>query len=356
MNFTFYDKKITSILTILPKQKSYFDDEISNYNFPPKKSLVLKELMGYNAHNIANEGMLASDFIIEGFHRLFDDGVVTPDLIDVLIYVTQSPDYLVPQTSSIIQDKAGLKNDILCFDINQGCAGFLHGLFLAFSLLENPSITKVALANSDILSKKVSIRDRNSYPLVGDGGSITLIEKSHTKDKKPIYCYNKTFGEQALAINIPAGGFKLPSNNDTAKQIEDSDGNIRSLDNLIMQGASVFSFVQSQVPLMLDSLFKYANTTKDEIDYYMFHQPNKFMLQKLADKLEIQHSKMPNNIVENFGNGSGITIPLNICFNLTNILSTNDLKICFGGFGVGLTLSGIIMEVEKIPYLRVMEI
>ncbi|RDU70612.1 3-oxoacyl-ACP synthase [Helicobacter aurati] len=354
MTFTFSNKKISSILSILPKQKSYFDDEISRYNFPAKKSLVLKELMGYNAHNIASEDMLASDFIIAGLHKLFADKVITPDSIDALIYVTQSPDYLIPQTSVLIQDKAGLKKDMLCFDINQGCAGFLHGLFLGFSLLENPSITKVVLANSDVLSKKVNIRDRNSYPLVGDGGSITVLEKTQTQ--QTIYCYNKTFGEQALAIHVPAGGFKLPSSKETCIEREDSDGNIRSLDNLIMQGASVFSFVQAQVPLMLEELLTFSQYTKEQIDYYMFHQPNKFMLQKLADKLQIPHYKMPNNIVENFGNGSGITIPLNICFNLANILSTQNLTICLGGFGVGLTLSGIIMEVEKIPYLTIMEI
>ncbi|PAF43772.1 ketoacyl-ACP synthase III [Helicobacter sp. 11S03491-1] len=355
MNFRFYNKKISSIISILPKNESYFDDEIKNYNFPPKKSQILKELMGYHKHRISGENQLASDFIIKGFKQLFEDKIINPDEIDAFIYITQSPDYLIPQTSTIIQDKVGLKKDILCFDFNQGCAGFIHGLFQAFFMLDNPNIHKVAIANTDILSKKVNKRDRNSYPLVGDGGSITIVEKIAQKDesKQEIFCYNKTFGENALAIHIPAGGFKLPSNPKSSQDFQDKDGNIRNLDNLVMEGASVFSFVQEYVPKMVESLLQDAHLKKEEIDYYIFHQPNKFMLQKLADKLKISYEKMPNNIVENFGNGSGITIPLNLCFNLTEELKSQPLKLCLGGFGVGLTLSGIIMDINKIPYLNI---
>ncbi|PAF53663.1 hypothetical protein BKH42_04910 [Helicobacter sp. 13S00482-2] len=354
MNFSFFGKKISSIIAILPENESYFDDEIPNYNFPLKKSKILKELMGYHKHKIAGKNQLASDFVIAGFKKLFEDNIINPKEIDAFIYITQSPDYLVPQTSTIIAHQVGLKKDILCFDINQGCAGFVHGLFQAFFMLENPNIHKVAIANSDVLSHKVNKKDRNSYPLVGDGGSIAIIEKSQINNQ--ILCFNQTFGENALAICIPAGGFKLPSTDETNKDFEDEDGNIRNLNNLVMQGASVFSFVQEYVPSMVKSLLEQGNLTQKDIDFFIFHQPNKFMLEKLADKLEIPHQKMPNNIVENFGNGSGITIPLNMCFNLKERLTQEGLKICFGGFGVGLTLAGIIMDVEKIPYLNLISL
>lgn len=350
MNFSFFGKKISSVISILPENESCFDDEMPYYNFPEKKSKILKELMGYNKHKIATQNQVASDFIIAGFKRLFEDNIISPQDIDALIYITQSPDYLVPQTSTMIQHQVGLKKDILCFDLNQGCAGFIHGLFQAFFILENPNIRKVAIANSDILSHKVNKKDRNSYPLIGDGGSIVIVEKSEIKNE--IFCFNQTFGENALAISIPAGGFKLPSTDETAKDFEDEDGNIRNLNNLVMQGASVFSFVQENVPVMVKSLLEKSHLQEKDIDYFIFHQPNKFMLEKLADKLNISHQKMPNNIVENFGNGSGITIPLNMCFNLNKQLTKEALKICFGGFGVGLTLAGIIMDVEKIPYLN----
>lgn len=354
MNFSFFGKKISSVITVLPENESYFDDEMPLYNFPERKSKILKELMGYNKHRIATSNQIASDFIIAGFKKLFEDKIISPQEIDVLIYITQSPDYLVPQTSTIIQHQVGLKKDILCFDLNQGCAGFLHGLFQAFFMLENPNIHKVAIANSDILSHKVNKKDRNSYPLVGDGGSIVIVEKSDVDNE--IFCFNQTFGENALAISIPAGGFKLPSTDETARDFEDEDGNIRNLNNLVMQGASVFSFVQEYVPVMVESLFEKSKLKEKDIDFFIFHQPNKFMLEKLADKLKIPHQKMPNNIVENFGNGSGITIPLNMCFNLNDRLTKEGLKICFGGFGVGLTLAGMIMDVEKIPYLNLISL
>jgi len=291
---------------------------------------------------------------IAAFQKMIEDKAVNPQDIDALIYVTQSPDYIMPQTSVFLQHKLGLKEDVLCFDISQGCAGFIHGLYQAFMMLDNPSIKKVAVINTDVLSRKANKKDRNSFPLVGDGASVTIVENSQNDSK--IYCYNKTFGEGALALNIPAGGCKMPCSEDTRTEKEDDDGNIRSLENLVMQGASVFSFVQEWVPQMVASLLEKANLSKEDIDYFMFHQPNKFMLEKLADKIGVSYEKMPNNIVENFGNASGVTIPTNICFNLKEIITKQKQKIFFGGFGVGLTLAGIIMDVEKIDYCKMIDV
>lgn len=354
MFLNFKNKKISAIITALPKGEFFYDDEIENYNFPPKKSMKLKELMGYNKHRMAPNDMMSSDLAITAFQKLIDDKVVNPQEIDALVYVTQSPDYFMPQTSVFLQHKLGLKEDILCFDISQGCAGFIHGLFQAFIMLDNPAIKKVAVVNADVLSRKANKKDRNSFPLVGDGASVTIVENSQNDSE--IYCYNKTFGEGAFALNIPAGGFKMPCSEETRIEKEDEDGNIRSLENLVMQGASVFSFVQEWVPQMVESLLDKAHLSKDDIDYFMFHQPNKFMLEKLADKIGVKHEKMPNNIVENFGNASGVTIPTNICFNLKEILSKQKQKIFFGGFGVGLTLAGIIMDVEKIDYCNMIDV
>lgn len=354
MFLNFKNKKISAIITALPKDEFFYDDEIANYNFPPKKSMKLKELMGYNKHRMVPNDMMASDMAIAAFQKLIDDKVVNPQEIDALVYVTQSPDYFMPQTSVFLQHKLGLKEDILCFDISQGCAGFIHGLFQAFMMLDNPAIKKVAVVNADVLSRKANKKDRNSFPLIGDGASVTIVENSQNDSE--IYCYNKTFGEGAFALNIPAGGFKMPCSEETRIEKEDEDGNIRSLENLVMQGASVFSFVQEWVPQMVESLLEKAHLSKNDIDYFMFHQPNKFMLEKLADKIGVKHEKMPNNIVENFGNASGVTIPTNVCFNLKEILSKQKQKIFFGGFGVGLTLAGIIMDVEKLDYCNMIDV
>jgi 3-oxoacyl-[acyl-carrier-protein] synthase-3 len=164
MNFTFKNKKISGILTILPRQESRFDDELGNYNFPPEKSMRLKKIMGYDRHRLVDDNTCVSDLVAFGLQYLFDEGFVRRDEIDAMILVTQTPDYLMPPTTSIVHGRLGMKQDMICLDINQGCAGFLAGLVEAFSLLEQESIRKVAVVNADILSRKTSRHDRNSFP------------------------------------------------------------------------------------------------------------------------------------------------------------------------------------------------
>ena len=353
MNLTFHNKKISGILTILPKNEVKFEDEMGNYSFSRAKSLKLKMAMGYNKHRLVNEDVCTSDLCIYGLTYLFDNNYLNKKDIDALILVTQSPDYFMPPTSNVIQGKLGLKKDMICMDINQGCAGYELGLFQAFMLLEQEEINKVVLLNADILSKKVSKKDRNSNPLIGDGASVTIVEK--TNEANTIYGNIKTDGSSFDALIIPAGGFKLPSSSETSKMVEDASGNFRSLDNLVMKGDDIFNFVQTKVPPLIEQIIKKAGISKDDIDYYMFHQPNKFMLNKLADKMEVPRNKMPSNVVENFGNASGVSIPTVITYNLGKKLTKEFYKICLSGFGVGLTWASIIINVKNLDFCEIID-
>ncbi len=351
MNLTFRNKVITGILTVLPANEVKFEDEMENYNFSVTKSLKLKMAMGYNKHRIVEDGVTISDLCIFGLNHLFQNELLKKEDIDAIVLVTQSPEYFMPPTSNVIQGKLGLKQDMICMDINQGCAGFEIGLFQAFMLLEHDEINKVVLLNADILSPKVSIRDRNSNPLIGDGASITILEKSKTPNN--IFANIKMDGSAFDALIIPAGGFKTPSTTATAIMVEDAAGNFRSLDNLVMKGDDVFNFVQREVPPMIENLLEKAKIRKDEVDYFMFHQPNKFMLNKLADKLEIPREKMPSNVVENFGNASGVSIPTVITYNLGERLTSESFLICLAGFGVGLTWASLIMQIGKLEFCKI---
>lgn len=353
MNLKFTKKKITGILSVLPSKEVLFDDEIENYNFSIAKSLKLKTIMGFNKKRIVEDGVCSSDLCIFGLNYLFDTNKLKKEEIDALILVTQSPDFIMPPTSNIIQGHFGLKHDMICLDINQGCSGYIIGLMESFMLLEQDSIKKVVLLNADVLSPKVSKRDRNSNPIIGDGASITIIEK--VNDKQEIYCNIKNNGEGALALQIPAGGSRMPSTADTAIMVEDANGNFRSKDHLVMKGDEVFNFVQTEVPQMVESLLSVASLKKDDIDYYMFHQPNRFMLNKLADKIGISKDKMPSNIVENFGNSSGASIPTAITYNLGDHLLNKNYKICLAGFGVGLTWSSMVLDLGQLQFCEIKE-
>jgi 3-oxoacyl-[acyl-carrier-protein] synthase-3 len=351
MNITYSGKKISGVLTVFPQRVSLFDDEAGNYTFSKEKTMRLKALMGYNEHRIVEEGVCTSDLCVFGLEHLFSAGFVAKDDLDAIVLLTQSPDHFMPPTSNIIQGRLGLKRDMICLDINQGCAGFEVGLLQAFALLEQSSIRKVAVLNADVLSRKVSKQDRNSYPLIGDGASITILERDPSYGK--IYANIKMDGSMREALTIPAGGFKLPSTPETAIMIDDGSGNLRGMDNLKMNGQDVFNFVMTEVPPMILSLIEYSGVTLRDIDYFLFHQPNKFMLHKIAEKLSVPFDKMPSNIVEKYGNSSGVTVPANICVNLGQRVLTEKITVCFAGFGVGLTWSSILMDIGNMDFCEI---
>jgi 3-oxoacyl-[acyl-carrier-protein] synthase III len=351
MNLKFKNKSITGILTVLPEKEVKFEDEMEHYNFSIAKSMKLKLAMGYNKHRVVDDGVCVSDLAVIGMEYLFGRNLLQKEEIDALVLLTQSPDHFMPPTSNIIQGRLNLKEDMLCIDINQGCAAFEIGLIQAFLLLEQESIRKVVLINADVLSRKVSKQDRNSNPLVGDGASITVIEE--TSEDSNIHGITKMDGKRADVLMIPAGGFRLPSSAKTAIMEEDKNGNFRAKDHLVMKGDEVFNFVQTAVPPMIMELLENAGCTKDNVDYFMFHQPNKFMLQKLADKMGVSYEKMPNNIVENFGNASGVTVPTAIAFNLGDKLLSHRYKTCLAGFGVGLTWSALLTDLGPLNFCEI---
>ncbi len=353
MNFSFKNRTIRGLLAIVPEHEVSFVDEMSNFNFPLKRSLKLKEVMGYDKHRLVDGPVCVSDLAVFGMEHLFSNGLLDRDGFDALIMVTQSPDYLMPPTSNVIQGRLGLKQDLLCLDINQGCAGFIVGILQGFMLLEQASIRRVVLINGDVLSRKVSQKDRNSYPLIGDAASITILERS--EDASPIHANLKMDGTRREALMIPAGGFRLPSSPETAVLAEDPEGNLRAKDNLVMDGSAVFNFVQTEVPPMIEELLQSAGKTAEEVEAFLFHQPNRFMLEKLADKMQVPYAKMPSNIVEHFGNSSGVTIPLALAFNLREKVLDGTLFTCFGGFGVGLTWASMLMPVGPMSFCEIIE-
>jgi 3-oxoacyl-[acyl-carrier-protein] synthase-3 len=353
MNLVFRNRRISGLLAVVPRHETRFVDEMANYRVPVGRSLKLKEVMGYDRRRIVEGPVCVSDLACHGLERLFAEGALARDGFDALIVVTQSPDYFMPPTSCVIHGRMDLPQDVLCLDINQGCAGFLVGLFEGFHLLEQPTVRKVVLINADVLSRKVSPQDRNSYPLVGDAASIAVLERSD--DGTPVHAAIKTDGRRSQALTIPAGGFRLPASAETAVMEEDSEKNLRAKDHLRMDGAAVFNFVQTDVPPMIRSLLCAAGATVEQVDYFLCHQPNRFMLQKLAQALGAPMEKVPSNVVEIYGNSSGVTIPIAIAHNLRARLLTESVSACLAGFGVGLTWASMLLRLGPLDFCDLIE-
>ena len=353
MKLSFSEKAITGLLTIVPAHERKFVDEMGNFNFSPARSRKLAEVMGYDAHRIVDGQVCSSDLAVAALEHLFATGRLAREDIGALIFVTQTPDYLMPGTSKVVHGRLGLHRDVFCLDVNQGCAGFLIGAMLGFMLLDQPSVGKVVVVNADVLSRKVSPRDRNSYPLIGDAASVAVLERR--ADAGAIDVRLKMDGAGRDALMVPAGGMRLPSDSGTAEQTEDAEGNFRALDNLKMDGSAVFNFVMTEVPGLIQDLLDDTGTGVGDVDAFLCHQPNRFMLQKLADKLNVPHEKMPSNIVEHFGNSSGVTIPMVAVFNLCDRLLAQSMRVCLSGFGVGLTWGAMLMDLGPLEFCEMIE-
>lgn len=353
MKTVFQKKRIASILGILPETVANFDDEVDNYSFPPSQTMRLKRVMGYKQHRLAKDNATVSDYGVYGLRYMLDNGWIRKEEIGAIVVVTLSPDYFVPQISNIIQGEFGLSQEIICLDVAQGCCGFLLGLMQSFMLLDHLKEKKVVLVNGDVLSHKISKQDRNDYPLAGDATTITIVEND--SKATPIYYEMHMDGSRGDALKIPAGGFRMPASLETAQMKDLGDGNFRALDHLWMDGSEIFNFVQTDVASMLLNVFNSDSAKIDDIDYFFFHQPNRFVLQKLAEKAKIPLDKLFMNLVENFGNPSGASIPLTIAYNCREALLKKSSRCCMAAFGSGLAWGVMFMNIGKLEHCEMVE-
>lgn len=353
MRTIFKNKKISGVLGVLPYTEIAFEDEVNNYNFPSKQTLRLQKIMGYKTHRVVKETTSTSDLCIAGIEYILNNKWMEKDDIGAIVVATSSPDHFIPPVSNILQGYFGLSKDVVCLDISQGCVALVMGIFEGMMLLEHMDKKKVIVCAADVLSKKVSKKDRNSYPLIGDGASIVVLE--NCKDNSVVHTIIYNDGARGDALIIPAGGSRMPSSDKTREMHDfENDGNLRSLDNLTMNGAEVFNFVQVEVPPLIRELLEYSRLSKEQIDAFIFHQPNKFMLKKLAEQLKIPFEKIPMNLVENFGNSSGACIGINIALNYSDRLKAEQLMCCLAAFGSGLTWGGLITKLGKLDFCELL--
>jgi len=353
MKASFDHIRIESICTVVPERRVMFEDEIDQYNFTRPQSLKLKATFDLHERRVVSDGVCASDLACDALKALLDNDPTLRGDVGAIFYISQSGDYILPPTSNLIQARFGFGSEVYCVDINQGCAGFLIGLFQAAQLMQCTDVRKVLVINADALSRKVSGRDRNSNPLIGDAASVTVVARS--AQASPLVFDIRMDGRDALALWIPAGGSRLPHSDQTAALQEDAAGNFRSLDHLVMKGDSVFNFVQGAVPPLIEDTLAQAGVSKEAVDYFLFHQPNRFMLHKLAASLGVPPDKVPANIVRTFGNASGVSIPMTICHNLAPTLLEQSLRCCMSGFGVGLTWAAAVITLGPLSYCLLKE-
>lgn len=326
------------------KYTTYFDTE-------SVKDVVDK--IGIKERRIADKDTCASDLCFAAAEKLLTDMNIDRTEIDLLIFVSQTPDYKMPATSIILQHRLNLSNSAIAFDINMGCSGFIYGLSTVYSYMQQHGFRKALLLDGETRSKVYSPKDRNTAFLFGDAGVAALIEKDE-KYEESIFSLNSD-GSRADLIMIHAGGYRNPSSIETLKEkVIDEHGNIRSDEQAYMNGPDVFNFLIREVPKDVKNTLEYAETDKESIDYFVFHQANDYINSYLAKKLKLDKDKIPMSI-EKFGNTSSVSIPLTIATELQDKLDEKR-KVLLCGFGVGLSWATAILNFKNCHISELVEI
>lgn len=299
---------------------------------------------GIAERRIAGPGETAGDLAARAARKLFEQGKVRPEDIDFIILCTQAPDFVLPTTACILQHKLGIPRHAGALDVNLGCSGFVYGLSLAKGLIETGSARRVLLLTADTYSKYIHPLDKSVRTLFGDGAAATLVTEAAADESGRIgpFVFG-TDGAGAGKLIVKAGGFRTPRSSDTAVEMTDASGNVRSADNLYMDGADVMTFSLTEVPKAVDALLDKANWTKTDVSQFVLHQANKFMLEALRKKLKVPPEKFPIR-VEHCGNTVSSTIPI----ALADLMRSGELRAGMNavlvGFGVGYSWAAAAVE------------
>jgi len=265
------------------------------------------------------------------------------DKIDLLMLCTQSPDYYLPTSACILQDKLGLKTNIGAFDYNLGCSGFIYGLALAKGLIFSNIATNILLITSETYTKHIHPKDKSNRTIFGDAATAVIIEKSEEEEEHIGEFVLGTDGSGYKNLIVPNGGLRNRYDVN-AKEIDNNSGSISTDNNLYMNGPEIFNFTIKAVPKVVSETLKKNNITLNEVDYIIFHQANKYMNEYLRKKINIPKDKFYLNLLHT-GNTVSATIPIAIKDALDNKLIKRGDKVLLVGFGVGYSWGGTIITI-----------
>lgn len=330
---------ITALAACVPK------NVIDNYHYdldiwPEEEVKKVVDKVGVVERRFVDDKTCASDLCFAAAEKLFADNNIDRCEIDLLIFLSQTPDYRMPATSILLQDRLGLPMTTMAFDIQLGCSGFINALSIVYAMMQNQGFHKALLLDGETRSKVYSRKDRREAFIFGDAGVAALIER------------NEKFGESHFSLNsdgsrgdlimIPGGGYRNMSSVETLKEkIVDEYGNIRTDENGYMNGADVFNFVIVEVPKDIKRLMAASGEDVQQMDYYVFHQANAFINNYIAKKMKLDKERIPWTI-QKYGNTSSVSVPLTIVSELKDKMAGKK-KLMLSAFGVGMAWATAIV-------------
>lgn len=299
--------------------------------------------VGVLKRRIAKEGETALDLAFQACANLFSNNKDAKEQIDGIIFCTQSEDYILPPNSCILHKMLELPEDVLAFDFNLACSGYIYGLMLARGLIFSGAAKNVILVNADTYSKYIGKKDRSTRVLFGDGAAVSWLTSSDSSEGIiDIRC--STCGKLYDKFIIPAGGCRTPKSKETAIPQTDKSGNVRTAENIYMDGMGILAFVNSRVPQQIRDILKRNRLNIDDIGLFIFHQASRPVLDKMIRLLKIDAERTYQNLPE-VGNTVSASIPIALKDALQERRLSKGSKVLLSGFGVGLSWGTAIIEV-----------
>lgn len=343
---------ITALAACVPK------NVIDNYHYnldiwPREEVKKVVDKVGVVERRFADEYTCSSDLCFAAAERLIKDNDIDRGEIDLLVFLSQTPDYRMPATSILLQSRLGLSMSTMAFDISLGCSGFISTLSIIYAMMQNHGFRKALLLNGETRSKVYSRKDRHEAFIFGDAGIAALIERNE-KYGESHFSLNSD-GSRGEMIMIPGGGYRNMSSVETLREkVVDEYGNIRCDEHGYMNGADVFNFVIVEVPKDIKRLLTVTSEDIQSMDYYVFHQANKFINDYIAKKMKLDKVRIPSTI-HKYGNTSSVSIPLTIVSELKDKMAGHK-KLMLSAFGVGMAWGTAIVPFVDCKISNIVEI
>lgn len=311
------------------------------------------KVTGIEEHRLADELQCASDLCAFAVEDLLKGIDWDKGDIGLMVWITQSPDYPVPATSIVLQNKLGLPQSCICFDVNLGCSAYPFGLAIVASMMRTMSIKRALLVVGDVATRGCAYTDKSSWPLFSDAGTATAMELDDAA--APMHFHLMNDGAGYKAIIVPMGGFssRLPYSAELMEPVELEPGIKRTAYHLALDGPEIFNFAIREAPNSINTLLAEQKLSVEDVDFFVLHQANKIINDTIRVKIGAPRDKMLSSLKE-FGNGASGSVPLTLCLHADKV-NQADANVLLCGFGVGLSWGSVLTRLPANCYLKVIE-
>ena len=312
--------------------------------FTQEEADTFDNTVGIKKRYVATDDICASDLCYDAAERLIESLGREKDSIDVLLFESVCPDYKTPPTSGIMQARLGLPTTTFVMDIPMGCCGCIYAINIAGNLLTNGNVKRALLLVGDTATRMGSPRDKSRVPLFGDCGTALALEYDPAAEE--IVIDFNTLGSGYEALMTPHGGFRHPITPQSFEYEDFGNGIVRAPKDTLINGMDVFAFAISRPPVSIKKVMQQYDLNTDNVDYFLIHQANKLIVDRIVKKLKLPLEKTPYDLQE-FGNLGGCSIPMLMTYNLKEELTTRPLTLVCSAFGLGLTWGTMVMRTQR---------